>query len=270
MDALCHLTPRENNPVCGACCTRIENLGVCYGGFEALRGVHLHIHCGQLTAIIGPNGGGKTTLLRAILGQVRHTGEIHFIDGERIRPDRPVIGYVPQRMEIDPSIPMSVMDLFGCALASQRALFLGRSRVISKQAKEALQLVEAEHLMHRKLGHLSGGEMRRVLLALALAPTPHILLLDEPLAGVDWAGTELFYHIVSNLRRRLDLAILLVSHDLAAAARVADQMIFLNRTIERIGPPAHVLADPLVRQTLSLDFNAGSNSNDSFTQATAP
>lgn len=260
IDSLCHISPKENTPVCGACCTRIENLGVRYGELEVLHDVHLHIHCGQLTAIIGPNGGGKTTLLRAILGQIKHTGEIHFIDGERKRPDRPVIGYVPQKMDVDKSIPMSVMDLFSCALSNKHPLFLRPSRIIQKKAVEALQAVQADHLLNRRLGYLSGGEMRRVLLALALAPLPHILLLDEPLAGMDLSGTELFYRIVSNLRKRFDLAILLVSHDLAASARVADQMIFLNKTIERIGSPVRILNDPLVRKTLSLDFN--SNWND--------
>jgi len=99
-------------------------------------------------------------------------------------------------------------------------------------------------LLHRKLGELSGGELQRVLLALSLTPVPNLLLLDEPVSGIDLPGRELFYRIVSALRRRFDLSILMVSHDLASVAAVSDRIVFLNRRIVCAGSPAEVLAHP--------------------------
>jgi zinc transport system ATP-binding protein len=243
-------------PRCGACCTRIENLGVVIGSTTILDRVNLHLHCGQLTALIGPNGAGKTTLLRAMLGELPYSGELHFLP---VRKESacvaPRIGYVPQKLEMDTLAPISVYDLFAGA-TSRWPAWLGRRSGISKDALGMLDIVGGETLIDRKLGQLSCGQLQRVLLALALTPTPDILLLDEPVAGVDQAGIELFYRMVSQFRRDFDLAILLISHDLPAVARFADRMIFLNRTILSDGTPEEVLSHPLVKQTFGYDFSS--------------
>lgn len=237
---------------CGECCTRLQGLGVSRRGVPLLEGVDLHLHCGELTAVIGENGAGKTTLIRCLLGEIAHEGEVHFLDAARRRPDSPVIGYVPQHASFDRDAPVTVLDLFAASLASRPAC-LGASRSVRAQAAEGLERTGAGHLAARRLGTLSGGELQRVLLALALTPVPNILVLDEPMSGVDHSGRGKFYEMLSRLRRQYDLAVLLVSHDLAGLARFADRMVFLDRRIICEGPPAVVLHDPRVREAFGLE-----------------
>ncbi len=239
-------------PACGGCCSKLERLSVSFGDHRVLEDVSLHFHCGELTALIGPNGAGKTTLLRAILGEVPHDGALHFLDQSKRRPDRPVIGYVPQKLDFDPTVPVTVLDLFAGALSRWPA-WLGNHIFLRRRAEAVLARFEAAHLAGRTLGRLSGGELQRVLLALAVTPVPHILLLDEPVSGVDQAGLELFYGMVSELRRRHDLSILLVSHDLPEVLRYADRIVFINRNVLFDGPPAAAVADPLMRQAFGVD-----------------
>lgn len=236
------------------CCTRLVGLGVNLGGVPVLKNVNLHIHCGELAAIIGPNGAGKTTLLRALIGEVRHTGQLVFVPSKG-RPEarRPRLGYVPQRMEIDKTTPLTVLDLFS-SVQTRRPVWLGHPRRIRAAAMASLERVRGAELIDKRIGVLSCGQLQRVLLALALSPVPEILLLDEPLAGMDHRGTLLFYDIVSELRHDLDLSILLVSHDLPAAAGVADRLVFLNRTVLSEGIPSRVLQSPCVRETFGLDW----------------
>lgn len=240
----------------GPCCTRLVGLGVQLGTTTVLENVNLHIHCGEFTAIIGPNGAGKTTLLRALIGEVRHTGQLVFIPSAGTsEPRRPRVGYVPQRMEIDKTTPLTVLDLFA-GVQTRRPVWLGHTRRMRDAAGMTLERVRGADLLDKRIGQLSCGQLQRVLLALALSPVPELLLLDEPLAGMDHRGTLLFYQIVSEVRREMDLSILLVSHDLAAAAGVADRLVFLNRTILADGLPAQVLQSPLVRDTFGLDLAA--------------
>jgi zinc transport system ATP-binding protein len=242
-----------------ACCTRLIDVGVRLGSYHALERVNLHVHCGELTAIIGPNGAGKTTLLRAIMGELSHTGQLIFHSAtDSAGRKRPRIGYVPQRIEIDASAPLTVLDLFA-ASRTRWPLWLWYPKRVREEAGKALALVGAEELLGRRLGNLSCGQLQRVLLALAVNPVPELLLLDEPLAGLDHAGTAQFYEIVSGLRRFLDLSILLVSHDLNAAASIADRMVFINkRSLLYDGTPAEVLHQPEVRKAFGLDVRAGS------------
>ncbi len=222
----------------------------------ALENVRLHMHCGQLTALIGPNGAGKTTLLRAILGEVPHTGGLVFTPrGEAGSRRAPRIGYVPQKLELDAGSSMRVADLFASALSSW-PLWLGVRKCVREEARKNLAVVGADALLEQRLGKLSGGQLQRVLLALAITPVPDILLLDEAVSAVDRAGLELFYQTVSRLRNEYDLAILMVSHDLGLVARVADRIVLLNRTILADGAPDAVLSDPVARQTLGLEHSA--------------
>lgn len=226
----------------GLCCTKIENFGVRKGTLSILENVNIHIHCGELTAIIGPNGAGKSTLLKALLGEIPHTGELKFMGTGGVRGDMPVIGYVPQHLDFDPGTPTSVLDLFIASCSRKPAWFFKPSG-IKKRALEGLAKVKAEHLLNRRLGALSGGELQRVLLALALDPVPNLLLLDEPVSGVDQGGLELFYNTVSELRSNYDLTIILVSHDLELVAKYADRVVLLNRTVITSGTPRQVFND---------------------------
>jgi zinc transport system ATP-binding protein len=238
----------------GVCCTKIEHLSVSLGERKILSDINLHFHCGELTAIIGPNGAGKTTLLRAILGEIPHKGVFHFVDAEHQSPDSPVIGYVPQKFSFDASSPISVLDLFA-SIVARKPLFFGCGNAVKKQAIEALEIVGARHLLDCTLGKLSGGELQRVLLALSIVPLPNLLLMDEPVSNVDASGIEMFYRNVSDLREKYDLAIILVSHDLAAAAQVANRMIFLDQKIICEGTPAEILDDEQVRRVFGLNLS---------------
>ncbi|WP_313993464.1 metal ABC transporter ATP-binding protein [uncultured Selenomonas sp.] len=233
------------------CCTKIEDFGVSFGTFEVFSHVNLHVHCGELTAVIGPNGAGKSTLLRAILGEVPHRGSLRFVDADDRHTGHPVIGYVPQYLRLDVSAPTTVMDLF-MACMTARPVWLCSARRYRPRARENLARVHAEHLLDRRLGALSGGELQRVLLALALDPMPNLLLLDEPVSGVDQNGLTLFYEIVADLRAQEDLAILLVSHDLGMVARHADKVVVMAHGIAAQGAPAEVFESPVMERIFGI------------------
>jgi len=224
------------------CCTKIKDFAVKVGRLVIFEDVNLHIHCGELTALIGPNGAGKSTLLKAILGEVRHSGQILFTGAEGETTNRPRIGYVPQYLRFDVSSPTSVMDIFMASL-SKKPVWLFPSRSLRARVLKDLHRVKAEHLIDRRLGALSGGELQRVLLALALDPMPNLLLLDEPVSGVDQNGLELFYKILSELRENEDLAIILISHDLNLVEKYADKVVLLNKAVITKGTPAEVFGD---------------------------
>ena len=239
----------------GLCCTKIENLSVNKGNQEILKDVNLHIHCGELTALIGANGAGKSTLLKAIIGENDYSGSLTFVDGNEKMSRRPIIGYVPQKLDFDYSSPVSVLDVFACT-QSNRPVYFSHDKKVKDIALRSLRKVQGENLINKRLGVLSGGELQRVLLALALEPIPDILLLDEPVSGIDQNGLKLFYNIVSNLRENYDLSIILVSHDLSVVYDYADRIAFLNnKTIECVGKPEEVFSNKSVIETFGLEIN---------------
>ncbi|MCL2219808.1 MAG: metal ABC transporter ATP-binding protein [Chitinispirillia bacterium] len=249
MEVLTTNTELSSPATCGGCCTKISSLSVSSGNTTIIDGVNLHFHCGEFSVITGPNGAGKTTLLRAIAGELPFTGEIFFHrygdnNNERMKPR---IGYVPQKIAFDPAAPMTVEDLFALSLTS-RPRWLFRDKKVKKAALDSLGAVDAAHLISRKLGCLSGGELQRVILSLALTPRPDILLLDEPVSGIDAAGLNLFYAMISELRAKYDLSIVMVSHDLSRSAKYADRLIFFNRTVVCSGTPGEILRDRHVRE----------------------
>ena len=244
----------KEGPACsGLCCTQIVDFGVTIGKTQILRDVNLHIHCGELTALVGPNGAGKSTLLKAILGETAHTGKLNYLDEKGKHTGRPVIGYVPQHLDFDTGGPTSVLDLY-LACRSRFPAWLAAPAGARRRAEACLTAAQAQGLIDRRLGALSGGELQRVLLALALEPLPDLLLLDEPVSGIDQQGMALFYETVSRLRREFDLSIILVSHDLELVARYADRVVVLQGTVQRVGEPGEVFADREVRRVLGLDL----------------
>ena len=184
---------------CGhSCCLRVENLSVRIGTDSILKDVNLHVHCGEMVALVGPNGAGKSTFLKAILGQREYEGVIAFSEpGQRSK--KPRIGYVPQSPAFDPSDPVSVADLFACCM-SRRPAFLGLGKSMQEMVLECLERVHGEDLIYKRVGTLSGGELQRVLLALALEPMPNILILDEPLSGVDVEGMVTLMDMLDEIR----------------------------------------------------------------------
>ena len=225
---------------CGdSCCLRVQNLSVTIGGDQILKDVNMHIHCGELVALIGPNGAGKSTFLKAILGQREYDGVIAFsVPGQRSR--KPRIGYVPQSPTFDPSDPISVADLFACCL-SRRPAFLGSSKKDRELTLECLDRVHAADLIDKRVGTLSGGELQRVLLALALEPMPNILILDEPLSGVDIEGMVSLMDMLDEIRKNYDLSILMTTHDFSMLDRYADQVVLIDHAVLIKGKPETVL-----------------------------
>ena len=233
---------------CGdSCCLRVQNLAVKIGSEQILRDINLHVHCGQLVALIGPNGAGKSTFLKAVLGQLDYDGVIAFsAPGQRER--RPRIGYVPQSPTFDPGDPISVADLFACCM-SKRPAFFGLSKAMRQTVLDCLARVHGEDLIDKRVGTLSGGELQRVLLALALEPLPNILILDEPLSGVDVEGMSTLMDMLDEIRRTYDLSILMTTHDFASLEKYADQVVLIDRTVLIQGTPATVLDSDAFRQT---------------------
>lgn len=225
---------------CGhSCCLRVQNLSVKMGNDTILQSINMHIHCGEMIALIGPNGAGKSTLLKAILGQQDSSGIISFATpGQRSR--KPKIGYVPQSPSFDPGDPISVADLFTCCM-SKRPAFLGISKAMRSKILACLQRVHGEELIDKRVGTLSGGELQRVLLALALEPLPNLLILDEPLSGVDVEGLETLMDMLDEIRQVYDLSILMTTHDFGMLEKYADQVILLDRKVVRQGTPKDVL-----------------------------
>ena len=228
---------------CGACCTELRELTVMMDGYTVLENISLHLHCGEMTAIIGPNGAGKTTLFRAVLQHVPYHGEIRFTDAEGKRIGKPRIGYVPQHLSADPLAPATVLDFLGAALYPSPA-FLPPSKKKRAHIANAMAVIDAEGLLDHRLGALSGGEAQRVMLALALASDPDLLLLDEPASGIDAEGLTAFYGVLDALRRSLDISILIISHDFTLVRRHADRAVLLNRVVLAQGSPEQVLHSP--------------------------
>lgn len=228
-----------NTPACGLHCIKIKNFGVKLGIQTIIEDVNIHVHCGEITAIIGRNGAGKSTLVKAINGDVSHDGSIEFKDKKNGTVGKLKIGYVPQNINISKNTPTSVYDLFASYI-SKIPVFLMTNRALHNRIEKHLALFEAEDLIDKAVCDLSGGELQRVLLSLAVVPVPNLLLLDEPVSGIDKNGMDLFFKNLLKLKKKYDLAIILVSHDLEYVAKYADNVILLDKTVVNYGKPKEV------------------------------
>ncbi len=238
----------SNHNSCGLCSVEMRHIGVIGGGDTLLKDVNLTFHCGELTALIGRNGAGKTTLLRTLLGERRYQGSISFTDHHGVVMPVPRIGYVPQYLDFDKSMPVSVSDFMAAAKGGMPVWF-GKKKSLRAHIQAILEDMDCGYLAKRRLGALSGGELQRVLLALATDPVPDLLVLDEPVSGVDATGLELFYQRVLELRDKQHMAILLVSHDLELIRRYADKVVLLDKTVVAEGDAAEVFATDAFRET---------------------
>ena len=238
-----------------SCCLKVAHLGVSMGDQVILEDVNFHLHCGEITTLIGPNGAGKSTLFRTILGQLPHSGEIDFqrAGGKHTRP---LIGYVPQSPSFDRGDPVSVLDLFIASIADW-PVFLPTPKKLRERVLRCLSRVHAEPLVDKRIGSLSGGELQRVLLAMALEPVPHILILDEPLSGVDIEGERQLLDMLDEVRQQYDLSILLSTHDFATLEEYADKVILLQSSVLKSGPPREVLSSHEFRDVFHLSLGRG-------------
>jgi len=240
-------------PVASPPLVAIRNLFVELGGHVILNGVTAEIARGMITGLIGLNGSGKTTLLRALVGEYPYRGEIVFRCGhDHSRPNPEHVGYVPQRLTLDARHPLTVRDLFALAL-THRPLFLGIPRWVSTRAIELLDRVGMAEIIDHPVDGLSGGQLQRVLLALALQPSPELLLLDEPAAGIDFKDQKKFYDLITRFNREMGLTVVLVSHDLAMIRAHADHVLCLREGSIKCQGPSDEILSPM---NLSLVFGA--------------
>ena len=214
----------------------IENLSVNYGHTVALSDVCLDVFEGEFLGIIGPNGGGKSTLLKAILGLTPHySGKIEIFSESGAKA-REKIGYVPQFAAIDKKFPISVLEVVMTGLMKGGMHpFFAYKKSDREKAFQYLEKVGISTLANRQIAQLSGGEFQRLLIARALAVDPEILLLDEPTASVDPASRESIYELLSVLNEKM--TIILVTHDMLAISSKVEKIACLNRELVYHGEP---------------------------------
>jgi zinc transport system ATP-binding protein len=213
---------------------RFGNVSLALGGTPILENVSFSVQAGSIHCLVGPNGGGKSSLVRSLLGEMPIDGEIAIEwTGGR------TIGYVPQSLDFDKMLPVSVTD-FMALIGQRRPAFWGLSKKRRASVSAVLEQVGLAGKERRKLGDLSGGERQRLLLAQSLIPSPSLLVLDEPMSAMDENGVRLFEKIVLELADA-NVTILWIAHDLAQVRRLADHVTCLNRTVRFDGLPEEVL-----------------------------
>ncbi|RJG12654.1 zinc ABC transporter ATP-binding protein ZnuC [Pseudomonas cavernicola] len=218
---------------------RLQGVGVSFAGQSVLKDVQLSVQPGEIVTLIGPNGAGKTTLVRAVLGLLK--AEV----GSVWRKPKLRIGYMPQKLHVDATLPLSVLRFLRLVPGVDRP-----------RALAALAEVGAEQVIDSPLQSISGGELQRVLLARALLREPELLVLDEPVQGVDVAGQADLYRLITRLRDRHGCGVLMVSHDLHLVMSTTDQVVCLNRHVCCSGHPEQVSGDPAFVELFGQDAQA--------------
>ena len=221
-----------------ACCLKLTDLSVSMQGEAILQDVAFHLHCGEIVALIGPNGAGKSTLFRSILGQLPYRGTITFSpaggpairlsDGPVTGGKRPLVGYVPQAPSFDRGDPVSVLDFFVAATAKW-PVWLPIPRKYREQAAASLARVHGEELLDRPMGGLSGGQLQRVCIARAVACEPEIILFDEAISSLDAHTQVQVMDLLIDLKEKLNLTYVFITHDLTSVTYLCDEVLFLYR-----------------------------------------
>ncbi len=212
----------------------VRQLGVRFGDVEIIRDLSFSVARGSSLAIIGPNGSGKTVLLRALIGAIRHTGTVTWADGTRI-------GYVPQKLDLERDLPVTGRDLLG---ARMRLASASDDAISSALARVDLPV----DVLRKPIGTLSGGQFQRLLVACALVASPTVLLLDEPTAGIDEPGQVRLNESVRRLQVEHGVTVLLISHDISVVFRYASDVLCLSRDHRCFGLPRQVLTPEVLAE----------------------
>ena len=219
----------------------VAGVSVALSGRQILDDVSFTIGPGQFTGLIGPNGAGKTTLLRVILGLQRPTAGTVTVDGQpRSRRD-PSVGYVPQKVLLDPDMPMRARDLVALGIDGHRFGVAVRSRARRQAVAQMLDAVGASRFADARAGLLSGGEQQRVLIAQALISRPRLLLLDEPLANLDIRSGQEIVSLLARIAREQQVAVLLSAHEMNPLLPVMDRVVYLAAGRAASGPAGEVI-----------------------------
>ena len=208
----------------------LRDVGVAYDGYEALQHVDLEIAKNDFLGVIGPNGGGKTTLVKAILGTVPHTGEVRLAP-ELFRDKERLIGYMPQLSDFDRTFPISVLEVVLSGLQGHKGIFSRYTKADRAKALDLLETAGVADTARNPIGEVSGGQMQRALLCRAVISDPKLLILDEPANFVDNKFENELYRTLHELNRRM--AIVMVSHDIGTISSVVKEIVCVNRRVHR-------------------------------------
>ena len=226
----------------------IHDLTVSYNRRPVLWNIDLAVPEGALVGIIGPNGAGKSTLLKAAVGLLKLSSGWVKIYGEPIAERRKLVGYVPQREEVDWDFPVTVRDLVAMGTYGNLGLFRRPSRADYERVHQALEKVGMEKYADRQIGDLSGGQQQRIFLARALTQESRIYLMDEPFVGVDATTEKAIVGLLMEMREERR-TVLVVNHDLQASREYFDYLLLLNRRLVAFGPTDEVFKEDLLKKT---------------------
>ncbi len=221
----------------------IDRVSIHYNGQAVLEELSLDIQRGEIVAVVGPNGSGKTTFIKAILGLIPYQGKIQ-INGQPLRAALSKIGYVPQKFSFDRSIPMTVHEFLKFSFKD----------VSARKLKHALLEVDMQNCESQQIGTLSGGQFQRVLIARSLLNDPAILVLDEATSEIDMAGAKSFYEIVTHVNKIHETTVILVSHEINMIYKFADHIICLNRKLICYGKPKEAITKEVLEQLYGRDI----------------
>lgn len=227
----------------------IHNLTVRLNSREVLNNITLSLDEGRFLGVVGPNGGGKTTLLRAILGLIKPTsGEIRIFGKtpEDVLKTGSIFGYLPQTSKVSPDFPVRVIDVVMMGRYGKVGMLRWPGEKDRKKAIEYISMMGIEELKNVLFGDLSGGQQQRASIARALAGEPKILILDEPNTGIDVIGQEDFYHLLKGLQKKIPITIIMASHDIGAITSYVDEIACLNYTFHYQGSPLGVLNETVL------------------------
>ncbi len=228
----------------------IKDLDVSINSREILKDINLELGEGKFLGIVGPNGSGKTTLLRAIIGIIRPTsGTVRIFEASPFEAiQKGIFGYLPQSQKIEINFPARAIDVVIMGIYSRLGMLKWPSRQDIDRAEEMLSIMDMAGLENEPFSNLSGGQQQRVSIARALINNPRILILDEPSTGIDVVGQEDFYHLLKGLQKKLNLTIIMVSHDIGAVTSYVDEIACLNKTLHYHGSPMGALNDAVIKQ----------------------
>jgi zinc transport system ATP-binding protein len=236
----------------------VDNVSFSYDGKLVLENITLHVPQGSTLGVIGPNGSGKTTLLKIMLGLLQP--DIGSVKVLGMSPAEAcargnLVNYVPQRHTLDWQFPVSVRDVVELGLAGERGLLGRLGRIERRRAAEMLEAVGMREQADNPIGELSGGQQQRVFIARALVASPQVVLLDEPMTGVDQGAQESLMTLLAELKKRLGLTMVIISHNLRSIISTCDQVACLNRTLHYHDKPGAISHEMLLR-LFQCDFDA--------------
>ncbi len=229
-------------------CLEVQDLAAGYGPAPAIHGVSFAVAPGQMVGVIGPNGAGKTTLFKAILRLIPLQAGRVLLHEAPAGTQRALMGYVPQVDDLDRTFPVSVRDVVLMGRYPRIGWFRRPRGEDSEAALQALARVDLADLAHQQIGTLSGGQLQRVLLARVLAQDPHLLLLDEPVSGVDPTTQHAIFTVLESLRDA-GKTVIVATHDLNCVIERFDQVLCLSRGLVAYGPPAEVFREEILEAT---------------------